>query len=420
MKKAGVAILGLGAVGGTTYRVLEDHREFYIKTQSVDISVESVLEPEGAIAQELNVPREKVASNIAEVVLNPDVNIVVECLGNAETAREYALAALHVGKTVVASNRELVAKYSNELQRAAKQHNAGLYFGACCAGGVPVVRTLLDGLQANGISLVAGVANIAANEILARMTEGASFDEARAAAEGLGLGVLDGGEDASYRLAVFASLAFHVKVPIAKVYREGIFGVSHKDLLYGKELGYVMKDLSVGRAGEDGVEVRVQPAFVREGHPLASVRGDADAVLIRGDVAGDVILYGKGAERNSVASALVADVIYASYRNEHRYYFREQAVSEKNVKFSSDCRSAFYLRFTANDESSCAVSKICSALSRCNISVTEVLKREKEKGKTATVVLITRTTSGSAIKNAVTKLKNAGTAQADAILRVME
>ena len=152
MKKIGVAILGLGVVGGGTYRILTEHREFYRKTQGVDIDVVSVLETNPACAQTLGVPEEKIASNIAEVVCNPDVNIVVECIGGVTAAKEYVLAALNIGKTVVTSNKELYAKHSHELEHVAKRHNAGLFFEASCVGGVPIIRTLTDGLQGNKIN----------------------------------------------------------------------------------------------------------------------------------------------------------------------------------------------------------------------------------------------------------------------------
>ena len=176
MKKVGVAILGLGVVGGGTYKILTEHREFYQRTQGVDITVENVLEINRERALALGVPEEIIATNIAEVVTNPDVNIVVEVIGGVEIAREYVLTALSAGRTVVTSNKELVCKYSHELEHAAKAHNAGLYFEASCVGGIPIIRTLLDGVQANNITSMMGIINGTTNYILTKLSNcGASY-----------------------------------------------------------------------------------------------------------------------------------------------------------------------------------------------------------------------------------------------------
>ena len=142
MKSVGVAILGLGVVGSGTYKILRDHREFYKQTQGVDITVESVLELRKEKALALGIEESKISDNIAEIISNPNVDIVVEVIGGVEPAKSFVLAALHSGKSVVTSNKELFCKYWHELERAARRTNAGLYFEASCVGGVPIIRTL--------------------------------------------------------------------------------------------------------------------------------------------------------------------------------------------------------------------------------------------------------------------------------------
>ena len=192
MKKIGVAILGLGVVGGGAYRILTEHREFYKTTQAVDISVECVLEPNRARLEALGVPDEIVANNIAEIACDPDVNIVVECIGGVDVAREYVLDVLYGGKSVVTSNKELIAKYYHELERTAKRHSAGLYFEASCVGGVPIIRTLYDGVQSNKITSMMGIINGTTNYILTKMTEeGTSYSAALKEAQQLGYAEAD-------------------------------------------------------------------------------------------------------------------------------------------------------------------------------------------------------------------------------------
>ncbi|MDE6273802.1 MAG: homoserine dehydrogenase, partial [Clostridiales bacterium] len=314
MKKVGVAILGFGVVGNGAYRILKEHRELYQRTQDIDVVVESVLERDRERAISLGVEPEKIASNIAEVVTNPDVNIVVECIGGIGAAREFVMAALNAGKTVVTSNKELVCKYSHELERAAKRHNAGLYYEASCVGGVPIIRTLLDGMQANNITSMMGIINGTTNYILTKMTSGgANYGDALKEAQRLGYAEADPtadveGFDAAYKLSILSSLAFHTKVPLGKVFREGISGVSQEDIQDGKRLGYVLKLLAVGKQSENGIEVRVHPTFIRKEHPLASVNDSFNAVYMTGDAVGDVMLYGRGAGDLPTGSAIVRDI----------------------------------------------------------------------------------------------------------------
>ena len=358
MKKVGVAILGMGVVGGGTYRILTENKEFFARTQDVEITVVSVLETNAERAKAAGVPEEAIASNIAEIVGNPDVNIVVECIGGTGAAKDFVLVSLQAGKHVVTSNKELYSKYSYELERAAKRQHVGLYFEASCVGGVPVIRTLLDGLQANRISSLMGIINGTTNYILTKMTEeGASYEEALKDAKRLGYAEADPsadveGFDAAYKLSILSSLAFHTKVPFSKVVREGITNVSVEDVSDGKALGYVLKLLAIGKQSDEGIEVRVHPAFVRKGHPLASVSDGFNAVFVTGDAVGDVMLYGRGAGALPTGSAIVSDVIYAATHVDHKYStFKNTENADKNVAFIEDYKSAYYLRISVDDES---------------------------------------------------------------------
>ncbi len=423
MKKVGVAILGLGVVGGGTYRILTEHREFYQATQAIDINIESVLEPNGKKLKELGVPKELIAHNIAEVVCDPDVNLVVECIGGVEAAREYVLDVLYSGKTVVTSNKELIAKYYHELERTAKRHNAGLYFEASCVGGVPILRTLLDGVQSNRITSMMGIINGTTNYILTKMTEeGASYGEALREAQRLGYAEADPdadveGFDAAYKLSVLSSLAFHTKVPYTKVLREGITDVAAEDIERGKALGYRLKMLAIAKQSETGVEVRVHPAFIKKEHPLASVSGSNNAVFLTGDSVGDLMLYGKGAGDLPTGSAIVSDILYAASRSEPRYStFKNNANPDKDIKFVTDFASAYYMRLSVTDKTG-VLSKIAAIFGKNNISILELLQTPENDG--ATVVIVTHETHEAAVKNAVTKLNASEIAKVEAVLRVV-
>ena len=423
MKKIGVAILGIGVVGGGTYRILNEHREFYKKTQNVDIEVVSVLETDKERAMGEGVPEEKIATNIAEVVCNPDVNIIVECIGGITVAKEYALAALHAGKSVVTSNKELYAKFSHELEHAARHNHAGLFFEASCVGGVPIIRTLIDGLQGNKIESMMGVINGTTNYILTKMTnDGLSYEEALEEAKKLGYAEADPsadveGFDAAYKLSILSSLAFHTKVPYTKVFREGITGISKEDIEAGKRLGYTLKLLAVGKHTDAGIEVRVHPAFVKTTHPLASVSDSFNAVFVKGDAVGDIMLYGRGAGALPTGSAIVSDIIYAATHTEMKYStFKNGETAEKDINFVEDFTSAYYLRLSVADEPG-VLAKLASVFGKCRISIEAMSQREKGEAR-ASLELVTHETHEFAIRDAIERINSACCATVETVLRV--
>ncbi len=410
MKKVGVAILGLGTVGGGTYRIITEHKDFYKKTQGVDLEVESVLELNKERIAALGIPAEKVASNIAEVVSNPNVDIVVEMIGGIGVARTFVQAALNAGKSVVTSNKELIAKYSYELENIARRKNCGLYYEASCVGGVPIIRTLLDGLQANCIQSMMGIVNGTTNYILDKMTnEGASYADVLKQAQALGYAELDPtsdveGFDSTYKLSILSSMAFHTKIPYTKIHREGITSITQEDIAYGKELGYVIKLLAIGKNTPAGIEVRVHPTYIRANHPLASVNDAFNAVFITGDAVDDIMLYGRGAGDLPTGSAVVSDVIYAATHSDIKYStFKNTANADKETKFVSNFSSAYYLRMTVNDKVG-TLGKIANIFARQNVSISEMIQKDGDKDGNVTLIFITHETKEQSVKTAVNKI----------------
>ena len=414
VKKVGVAILGLGVVGGGTYQTLVEHREFYLKTQQVDISVEMVLDRSTERLDQLGIPETIRAKNIQEVIANPNVDIVIETIGGIGVAKEFVTMALRDGKTVVTSNKELICKYSHELEKIAKHNRCGLFYEASCVGGVPIIRTLLDGVQANHIRSMMGIVNGTTNYILTKMTyEGADYADVLKEAQKLGYAEADPtadveGFDSMYKLSILSSMAFHTKIPYTKISREGITGIGAKDIAYGKELGYTLKLLAIGKNTEKGVEVRVHPTFISNEHPLASVNDSFNAVYMQGDAVGDVMLYGRGAGALPTASAVVSDVIYAATHAEIKYStFKNTANADGSVKFISDFESAYYLRLLVDDKPG-VLAKISGVFAKCGISIVEIAQKkwdvDLDQGKVPLVIITHQTTENTA-KKAIEKIK---------------
>ena len=355
MKKVGLALLGLGTVGGGTYRILKANHDMIKKTEGVDLSVECILEKDISKARALGVDESIVSTDINDVLKNDKIKIVAEFFGGIEPARTFLIQALLAGKSIVTANKELFSKHWHELEAAAKKGKAGLYFEASCVGGVPIIRTLTESMQGNNILSIKGIINGTTNYILSKMSEsGETYEQALKEAQQLGYAEANptadvDGYDASYKLSILSSLAFRTKVPLDKVYREGISGISIDDINYGKEMGLTMKLLGIGKQENGKVEVRVHPAFISNDHPLASVKGSFNAVHILGDAVGDIMLYGRGAGDLPTGSAIVSDIVYAATRKTHKLScFKNTTDVVSDKKFIKDFRSEYYIRMSVS------------------------------------------------------------------------
>ncbi len=409
MKKVGVAILGLGVVGGGTYKILTDNKEYFKRTQNIDLTVESVLELNRERALSLGCDPSIIATSIEEVVTNPNVDIVVEVIGGVEPAKSFVIKALKSGKSVVTSNKELFAKFWPELEEQAKKRNVGLFFEASCVGGVPIIRTLQEGMQANNIKSIKGIINGTTNYILTKMAyEGVSYEEALKQAQKLGYAEANPtadveGFDATYKLSILSSLAFHTKICIENVYREGISDVSVTDIAYGKEMGYTLKLLAIGKNTDKGIEVRVHPTFIHSDNPLAAVNDSFNAVFIEGDAVGDVMLYGRGAGALPTGSAIVSDVIYAS-KHADVYYtsFDNSEKGNKATKFVTDFCTKYYLRMSVKDQAG-VLTKFTGVFAKNKLSIKEVKQVSYANGY-AEIIITTHECKESALRKTIEKL----------------
>ncbi|HEY8389528.1 MAG TPA: homoserine dehydrogenase [Clostridia bacterium] len=407
MKKIGVAILGLGTVGGGTYRILNENHDSIACKENLDIQVIKVLEKTVENALKKGVPADKVASNIDEIASNPDIDVVVETIGGIEPAKTFISKCLSSGKNVVTANKELISKHWTELEEIAKKHNCGLYFEASCLGGVPIIRSLVEGMQANNITELAGIFNGTTNYILTKMSEeNMSYSDALAEAQSLGYAEADPtsdveGYDTMYKLSILSTLAFRKRIPLEKIYREGITHITKSDIESGKELGYTIKLLAIGRMYNHSMEVRVHPAFVPNEHPLASVRGSFNAIHLVGNYVGEIMLYGKGAGDLPTGSAIVSDIIYCAHMIEPRYVNFECSSDDTNI--ITDFKSKYYMLINCVDKAG-VLSQTTAVLGKHNVSIESVIQKGKHK-EFARVVFLTHETSELSMMAAIEELK---------------
>ncbi|MBR7162608.1 MAG: homoserine dehydrogenase [Clostridia bacterium] len=386
MKKIGVALLGLGVVGGGTYEILTTKREYIKENDGLDIEVKAVLERNLDRVRELGIDEALVAKDIDEIVSNPDIHVVAEFFGGVEPARSFLIKALENGKSIVTANKEMFSKSWKDLEEAGKKGNAGLYFEASCVGGVPIIRTLTDAMQGNKMTSLKGIVNGTTNYILSRMSdEGVDYNTCLKSAQDLGYAEANptadvDGFDSMYKNSILSSLAYKKRVPLDKIYREGISSVDVRDLEIGKELGYTMKLLAISKDDGKMTEARVHPAFLPAEHPLSAVKGSFNAVFIHGDNVDDVMLYGRGAGSLPTGSAIVSDIVFAGKNTTHRRFAFED-VEVDDSSFATDFITEYYLRFAVSNQGE-ALSKITALIEDNGVSV----ERAMTKGDDVIVV----------------------------------
>ncbi len=398
MKKVGVALLGLGVVGGGTYEILKKRHDDFIVNEGVDISILHVFERNADRCKSLGVDVDIITQDFNEVLNDDNVSIVAEFFGGVEPARTFLLEALKKGKSIVTANKEMVAKCYDELVNAAKDSGAGLYFEASCMGGVPIIRTLNEAMQANNVLSLKGIVNGTTNYILTRMgVEGIDYCDCLKDAQRLGYAELNpsadvDGFDSTYKNSILSSIAYHSHIRVEDIYREGIGNVSVRDIEIAKSLGYKVKLLAISKRDGNKIECRVHPTLIDEDNLLAGVSDVFNGIMISGDNVGDVMLYGRGAGALPTGSAIVSDIVYCAKANEHRQFARE----DNNFEIVKDFESANYIRIIAKSSAISAVNTLCNRM-----GIIVLNSSEQEYNGECEIVLITDKAKESVINTLI-------------------
>lgn len=427
MKKIGVALLGLGVVGGGTYKILKKNYESIKKNDGVDIEIRHIIEKNTARCEAFGVDMSTVSSNIDDVINDDKTQIVAEFFGGIEPAKSFLIKCLRAGKSIVTSNKELFSKCWPELEEAAKAGKAGLYFEASCVGGVPIIRTLTESMQGNNILSLMGIVNGTTNYILSKMDgENQDYEVALKQAQNLGYAEANpsadvDGFDSTYKLSILSSLAFHTKVPISKIYREGITKVNKVDMDFGKKFGYTLKLLAIAKKVDGKIEARVHPTFIPDSNPIASVKGSFNAVTIIGDNVGEIMLYGRGAGDLPTGSAVVSDIVYAANQAKPKYTsFKNtnEEIFDKN--FSNDFKTGYYLRMTIIDKFG-ALASVTKIFAKNHVSVKTMQQLPGDNSDRVNAVFILHKTKESNVNKALEELKALDcVGSVDSLIRVEE
>ena len=411
-KTINIALLGLGTVGQGIVNVLKENNHEISQKVGFPINIKTVLvrniEKAKAFDDNLNL-----TTDFSDIINDAEINIVVEVMGGENPARQYMLQALQAKKHVITANKDVVALHGREMFEAATAHKVDFMFEASVGGGIPIIRPLKQCLTANKITEVMGIVNGTTNYMLTKMSnEGMDYNQVLKEAQEKGYAESDptadvGGLDAARKLAILSSIAFNTKVSLNDVYVEGITKITPDDIKYAKELGYVVKLLAIAKDNVDnGIEVRVHPAFISNKHPLSSVNDVFNAIYINGNAVGEAMFYGRGAGSLPTASAVVADVIDVARNIVHDMSGRILCTCFEDKKIASidESISSYYIRLLVKDEPG-VLALIAGAFGDQKVSLSSVIQKQKLNNQ-AELVLLTGAISDVNIQKALTNIKS--------------
>ncbi|MGM0471722.1 MAG: homoserine dehydrogenase [Bacillota bacterium] len=407
-----VAILGLGTVGSGVARILLENTNEINQRIDSKLQLAKVLDKDLIRKREVELPPELLTDDPADVLDDPEIDIVVETIGGVGAAKDFVIEALEAGKHVVTANKEMIAKHGSQLLDLAAENKVDLYFEASVGGGIPIIRSLKESLTADHIEEVMGIVNGTTNYILTKMIqEGADFDTVLAEAQEKGYAEADptadiAGYDAAYKLAILSAIAFNSRINIEEIYLEGISDINQKDICYAKELGYTLKLLAIGKEIDGEIEARVHPTMIPQDHPLATVNDVFNAVFVNGQATGELMYYGRGAGSMPTASAVMADVIDIARNIDYGATTRVGCSCYDNKKFKpiSETSSKYYIRLAVKDEPG-VLATVSGIFGENNVSIESVIQKG-EIESSVPLVLVTHKVSEGDMQCALDEIKD--------------
>jgi len=397
VKPVKVGIAGLGTVGSGTVNVLKRNARDIARRVGRPIEITHIGARRDNPACETDGIR--LSRDIFAVASDPDIDILVELIGGTDTARELVLTAIRNGKHIVTANKALIAEHGNEIFQAAQDNGVDVAFEASVAGGIPILKSLGEGLAANHIHWLSGIINGTGNFILTEMEEGGrDFNDVLAEAQQLGYAEADPtfdveGIDAAHKLTILASIAFGIPLQFSKVYTEGISRITTEDVASAAHFGYRIKHLGIAKDTGNGIELRVHPTLIPKETMLSAVNGVMNAVMVNGDAVGPTLFYGAGAGAEPTASAVVADIIELGRaltvdHDERVPYlgFHTDHMSDEPILTIDDVTCCFYLRLHVQDQRG-VLADITRILSDNNVSIDAMVQREVDQGLVPIVMM---------------------------------
>lgn len=391
-----IGLMGLGTVGTGVVRLIEGHQEDLMHQTGMRIRIARILVRDPEKPRAVRVRRELLTTDPRDILEDPSIDVVVEVMGHVEPTRQYLLEALRRGKHVVTANKDLMALHGGEILALAAERGCDVFYEASVAGGIPILRALVEGFSSDRITKLMGIVNGTTNYILTKMSrEGADYAQALREAQELGYAEADPtsdveGLDAARKMAILATLGFRTEVQLDEVDVTGISKVTAEDIVYAKQLGYEIKLLGIA-AQEDGlIEVSVEPTLVPQRHPLASVDGVMNAVYVYGEAVGETMFYGPGAGELPTATAVVSDLVTVVKNMKLGVNGRGMVAPyrPKALKTPEQMVAQYFLRLVVDDRTG-VLAKITQLFADYDISLSQVLQEPFKGAGQAEIILVT-------------------------------
>jgi homoserine dehydrogenase len=412
VKKVKVGLMGMGTVGTGVIRLVEGHQHDLLQQTGVEIEISRILVQNVTKERFVSVNSDILTDNPYSLLHDPEVDVIVEVMGGVEPTRSYILDALEHGKHVVTANKDLMALHGGEILKKAAEKECDVFYEASVAGGIPIIRALVEGFSSDRITKMMGIVNGTTNYMLTKMSQdGVSYEEVLKEAQELGYAEADptsdvGGLDAARKMSILSNLGFHVGMKLEEVECKGITGVTPEDIEYGKKLGYTMKLIGIARQDDELIEVSVQPAMVKQSHPLASVNGVFNAVYVYGEAVGETMFYGPGAGELPTATAVVSDLVTVVKNLKLGVNGRGMVApyKEKKLKTDEQIWAKYFVRFIVDDKSG-VLSQITKVLADHDVSLEQVIQQPYQGENKAELIIVTHLSSKKSINNILIQLK---------------
>ncbi len=410
MKKINVGLVGFGNIGSGVVKILRDRKALLSEKTGLEINIKKVCDLDIARHRNVSLAKDMLTRDVKDIINDPQIDILVELIGGVHPAKEFILEALKNGKNVVTANKALLAQAGQELFSEAADRGKNIYFEASVGAGIPIIKSLREGLVANRFYSIFGIVNGTSNYILSSMSKNnCTFQEALKEARSKGFAEKDPtldieGMDSAHKLILLTYLGFGKFVNLKDVFVEGISHISLADINYAKELGFAIKLLAIAKKDGEDLEVKVHPTLLPENHLLSSVDGVFNAIYVASDLAGDLLFYGPGAGQLSAASAVVSDLVDLT-QGIKAGLFRPtlNTVADKTVKKLrkvDDFRSRYYIRFMVLDKPG-VLAKISGVLAKFGISIGSVSQKERNKTQFIPVVMLIHEAKEKDMRNAL-------------------
>ncbi|WP_313164887.1 homoserine dehydrogenase [Sedimentibacter sp.] len=409
MELINLGILGMGTVASGLINIIELNNTKVVGNINKQLVVSKVLVKDVNKKRNVNLSADVYTTDAYEIINNADIQIIVELIGGIDQAYEYIKNALNGKKHVVTANKALIATHGEELEQLARINGVRLMYEASVGGGIPIINTITENLSVNEFEQITGIINGTTNYILTQMTEnGLEYEQAVREAQRLGFAEADpssdvDGDDAAYKIAILSSIAFNQRINVNDIPKEGITKISKEDIVYAKELGYNIKLLASASKTNDEIELRVHPAFIPSDHPLSTVKNEFNAVFLKGNVTGEIMLYGKGAGSLPTSSAVLNDIV-SIIKNECRKY-NDGIINADKYRIVNRAYKKYYIRFEVIDKPG-VLARIANVFGKNNISLNSVVQRQKNGNNTAPLVFITHDVERKNIDTALKEIGN--------------